>query len=187
MTDRDQQRLELLDRIADRVPELDLDQQEVAWTTLDDGAEALLVNGGGIDGGNGAYFANHGEDIHAVGTLAPIIDGCRGCIVIRPDGSCYVAQVMPDPSGGALAVRPLAQAAFDRGLEVLAALEVMSSPRARSRFGLEAGAGVGPDLGKTTVTVVPSGTSAPAEGLWEMAWGKAPMDKGLWCISSPAS
>ena len=47
------------------VPELDLDQQSVEWTTLDDGHEALLVNGGGIDGGDGAYFANYGEDVHA--------------------------------------------------------------------------------------------------------------------------
>jgi hypothetical protein len=46
----DTDRLELLDRIADRVPELDLDQNEVAWMTLDDGHEALLVNGGGVDG-----------------------------------------------------------------------------------------------------------------------------------------
>jgi hypothetical protein len=69
----DADRLALLDRIADRVPELDLDQHEVEWTTLDDGHQALLVNGGGIDGGNGAYFANHGDDVHAVGMLAPLI------------------------------------------------------------------------------------------------------------------
>ncbi len=73
MTDRDADRLELLDRIGDRVPELDLDQNEIEWTTLDDGHEALLVNGGGIDGGNGAFFANAGEDLHAVGSLAPLI------------------------------------------------------------------------------------------------------------------
>ena len=45
----DTDRLELLDRIADRVPELDLDQNEVGWTTLEDGHEALLVNGAGFD------------------------------------------------------------------------------------------------------------------------------------------
>jgi len=73
MTDRDADRLERLDRIGDRVPELDLDQNEIEWTTLDDGHEALLVNGGGIDGGNGAFFANAGEDLHAVGSLAPLI------------------------------------------------------------------------------------------------------------------
>ena len=54
----DADRLELLDRIAARIPALDLDQQQVAWTTLEDGHEALLVNGGGIDGGDGTYFAN---------------------------------------------------------------------------------------------------------------------------------
>ena len=98
--ERDADRLELLDRIADRIPDLDLDRQQIEWTTLDDGAEALLVNGGGIDGGNGAYFANAGDDLHAVGSLAPIMGGCLGCIVIRPDASRYVAQVMPDPLAG---------------------------------------------------------------------------------------
>jgi hypothetical protein len=97
MTERDADRLELLDRIAERVPELDLDRHSVEWTTLDDGSEALLVDGGGIDGGDGGYFANCGEDVHAVGTLAPIIDGYMGCIVIRPDGSRRLARVVPDP------------------------------------------------------------------------------------------
>jgi hypothetical protein len=90
-------RLELLDRIADRVPELDVEEQSVEWTTLDDGHEALLVNGGGIDGGDGAYFANHGDDVHAVGTLTPIVPGHVGCIVIRPDGSRVLARAVPDP------------------------------------------------------------------------------------------
>ena len=98
MTDRDADRLELLDRIGDRVPELDLDQNEIEWTTLDDGHEALLVNGGGIDGGNGAFFANAGEDLHAVGSLAPLILGHIGCIVIRSDGSRTLARAVPDPA-----------------------------------------------------------------------------------------
>jgi hypothetical protein len=99
MDETDADRLELLDRIAKRIPDLDLDAQSVEWRTLDDGHEALLVNGGGLDGGNGVYFANAGEDLHAVGSLAPILDGWIGCIVIKPDGSCYVAQAMPDPLG----------------------------------------------------------------------------------------
>jgi hypothetical protein len=69
--------------IADRIPELDLDQQSVEWRTLDDGSD-------------GAYFANAGEDLHAVGSLAPIIDGYIGCIVIKPDGSRYVARSARD-------------------------------------------------------------------------------------------
>ena len=80
-----------------RVPELDLHQQSVEWTTLDGRPEALLVNGGGIDGGKGAYFANAGDDLHAIGSLAPILDGYIGCIVIKPDGSRYVARAVPDP------------------------------------------------------------------------------------------
>jgi hypothetical protein len=65
--------------------------------TLPDGAEALLVNGGGIDGGTGAYFANAGNDVHAVGSVDPLIAGHVGCIVIRPDGSRYLARAVPDP------------------------------------------------------------------------------------------
>jgi hypothetical protein len=97
MNETDADRLELLDRIAKRIPDLDLDAQSVEWRTLDDGHEALLVNGGGLDGGNGVYFANAGEDVHAVGSLAPVVADSIGCIVIRPDGSRYVAGVQPDP------------------------------------------------------------------------------------------
>ncbi|HEY6637077.1 MAG TPA: hypothetical protein VIZ61_05265 [Solirubrobacterales bacterium] len=94
---RDADRLEVLDRIAEHVPELDLDRESVEWITLDDGHEALLVNGGGIDGGSGAYFANAGEDVHAVGSLDPIVPGHVGCIVIRPDGSRVLARAVRDP------------------------------------------------------------------------------------------
>jgi hypothetical protein len=96
MNDRDADRLELLDRIADRLG-LDLDQHSIDWITLDDGHEALLVDGGGIDGGNGVYFANAGDDLHAVGSLDPRVPGHIGCIVIRPDGSRHVARAVPDP------------------------------------------------------------------------------------------
>ena len=65
--------------------------------TLDDGAEALLVDGGGLDGGSGIYFANAGDDVHAVGSLAPILDGWVGCIVIHRDGSRQLAHAVPDP------------------------------------------------------------------------------------------
>jgi hypothetical protein len=59
--------------------------------------QAPLVDGGGIDGGNGAFFANAGEDLHAIGSLALIVAGHLGVIVIRPDGSRYVARAVPDP------------------------------------------------------------------------------------------
>ena len=62
-----------------------------------DGHEALLVNGGGIDGSTGAYFANADEDLHAVGALAPLIPGAIGCIVIRPDGRRLLARAVRDP------------------------------------------------------------------------------------------
>jgi hypothetical protein len=99
MTDdeRDADRLTLLDRIAERIPWLDLDQESIEWTTLDDGHEALVVNGGGFDGGDGASITNCGEDLHVVGVMAPLIPDAIGCIVIRPDGSRYVARTVPDP------------------------------------------------------------------------------------------
>ena len=65
--------------------------------TLDDDHEALLVNGGGFDGGHGTFLVNAGDDVHAVGLLAPLIEGHIGCVVIRPDGSRYLARVMPRP------------------------------------------------------------------------------------------
>ena len=93
----DADRLRLLDRLRDRVPELDLDRERIEWTTLDDGAEALLVNGGGIDGGGGAFFANHGDDVHAYGSVAPLVPGKVGCIAIKPDGSRQLVAAVPDP------------------------------------------------------------------------------------------
>jgi hypothetical protein len=98
MDQRDRERFELLDRVKDRLG-LDLDQHAIEWSETPDGAQALLVDGGGIDGGKGAYFANAGDDLHAVGTLAPIVPGHIGCIVIRPDGSRQVARAVPDPLG----------------------------------------------------------------------------------------
>ena len=72
-------------------------RNEIEWKTLADGHEALLVNGGGLAGGDGAFFANCTEDVDAVGSLAPIIEGHIGCIVIRPDGSRRLARVVPGP------------------------------------------------------------------------------------------
>ena len=95
MSDAD--RLELLDRIAERIPELDLERQSIEWTTLDDGHEALLVNGGGFDGGSGTFFANAGDDVHAVGSVAALVPGHVGCIVIEPDGTRRLARAVPDP------------------------------------------------------------------------------------------
>jgi len=97
MDDRDADRLELLDRLADRMPEVDLEQHEVEWLTLPDGAEALLVDGGGLDGGSGIYFANAPNgDVHCVGSLQPLAPAI-GCIVIKADGGRVLARVVPDP------------------------------------------------------------------------------------------
>jgi hypothetical protein len=89
--DRDADRLELLDRIAERLPDLDLDQHEVEWDEFPDGGQALVLNAGEI------AFGLHADDVHAIGSLAPLIPGHIGCIVIRPDGSRYVARAVPDP------------------------------------------------------------------------------------------
>jgi hypothetical protein len=97
MTDPDSDRLELLDRLKARIPELDLDQHEIEWRTLEDGHEALLIDGGGLDGGSGTFFANAGQDVHAVGLLSPLVEGHVGCIVIAPDGSRVLARALRDP------------------------------------------------------------------------------------------
>jgi hypothetical protein len=97
MNEHDADRLQLLDRIAARVPELDLDQRSVEWETLPDGAEALIVDGGGFDGGDGMMFVNHGDDVHAIGSLAPLAPGAIGCVVIRPDRSRVLARAVADP------------------------------------------------------------------------------------------
>jgi hypothetical protein len=94
----DAERFELLDRIAERLPEVHLDQHSFEWTEMpDDGSQALLIDGGGIDGGNGFTVASHGDDLHAVGTLAPMFPGTVGCVVIAPDGSRRLAGVVADP------------------------------------------------------------------------------------------
>ena len=93
------ERLGLLDRIADRLPEIDLDQHQIEWTEMpDDGSQVLLIDGGGIDGGNGFTIASHGDDLHVVGTVAPLFPGFVGCVVIAPDGTRRMARVMPDPA-----------------------------------------------------------------------------------------
>src|SRR3954451_17931897 len=109
----DAERLELLDRIETRIPELKLDEQMIEWVTLPDGAEALLLNGGGVDGGGGAFLAKAGDDPHVVagagasitnadddlivvGRLAPLAP-VPGCIVITPDATRPLASVIPDP------------------------------------------------------------------------------------------
>lgn len=97
--ERATEKFELLDRIEARIPELDLDQHKVDWTELPDGHVALLVDGGGLDGGDGAFFANAKEDLHCVGSLAPLAPGVIGCLVIKPDGSRILAEATPDPAG----------------------------------------------------------------------------------------
>jgi hypothetical protein len=54
------------------------------------------VDGGGIDGGDGTHFVNYGDDVHAYGSLDPLVPGHIGCIVIRPDGSRYLARAVLD-------------------------------------------------------------------------------------------
>jgi hypothetical protein len=52
---------------------------------------------GGSSPLNGIYFASAADDVHAVGTLGPLIPGYVGCIVIRPDGRRVLARPLPDP------------------------------------------------------------------------------------------
>jgi hypothetical protein len=77
------------------LPEIKLDEHEVGWTKMPDGAPALCVDGGGFDGKDGVTFANAGDDVHAIGP----IPSCKsiGGIVIRRDGTRILASVTPDP------------------------------------------------------------------------------------------
>jgi hypothetical protein len=54
--------------------------------TLRDGHQALLINGGGFDGGDGAYFANAGQDVHAVREPGPVGGGlvCSSFVKATP-------------------------------------------------------------------------------------------------------
>jgi hypothetical protein len=61
------------------------------------GPEGLLVDGGGIDGGSGTFFANAVTTCMRSGRWLRIVDGYIGCIVIRPDGSRRLARAVPDP------------------------------------------------------------------------------------------
>ncbi len=91
----DAERLELLDRIAERLP--DLDQHRVEWgeyrrrvTSAPRGRRRLRRR-------RRLQYANSGENLHAVGSMAPLIAGHVGCIVIKPDGSRVLARAVPDP------------------------------------------------------------------------------------------
>jgi hypothetical protein len=54
------------------------------------------VDGGGLDGGQGMYFANAGDDVHGVGSLMPA--GARAWLHrVQPDGTRLLARVEPDP------------------------------------------------------------------------------------------
>jgi len=93
----DADRLLLLDRLAKRMPDLDLGLHEIGWTKLEDGNEALVVDGGGFDGGTGYFIANGGDDLHVVGPTAPLVPGKIGCVLIHGDGTRELAKLIPDP------------------------------------------------------------------------------------------
>jgi hypothetical protein len=42
-------------------------------------------------------IASHGDDLHAIGSTAPLFPGYVGCVVTGPDGTRRMARVMPDP------------------------------------------------------------------------------------------
>lgn len=59
-----------------------------------------MVDGGGFDGGNGYYIANAGNDLHVIGTMAPMIPGRIGLVAIHADGTRELLRVIEDPIGG---------------------------------------------------------------------------------------
>lgn len=99
LNETDTDRLLLLNRLEERMPGLDVGQHEVEWTKVPDGAEAVVVEGGGFDGGTGYFIANAGNDLHVVGTMAPLIPGKIGLVAIHPDGIRELLRVIEDPIG----------------------------------------------------------------------------------------
>jgi hypothetical protein len=100
LTDVEQNRLTLLDRLADRCPDLGtVAEHEVEWMELPEGNEALVLDRSRFTEGRGAYFMLEGENVLAVGPLGP---DHSGVIVIRPDGSRELRAVTPgeDAAGG---------------------------------------------------------------------------------------
>jgi hypothetical protein len=91
LSEQDADRLELLDRLAERVPKLDLDQYSIEWDTLSDGHAVLHV---GCD----TSFANYGEELHALCPLDRILPGLWGLIIINADGSWRIARAVPPPA-----------------------------------------------------------------------------------------
>lgn len=99
LDDADGKRFELLDRIAERLPELSLDDYSIEWATLPDGGEALVIDGGGFDGGSGYFIANSpvGDDLHLVGPTTPLVPGKIAALAIHPDGTRELVKLIPDP------------------------------------------------------------------------------------------
>jgi len=99
ISETDDDRLLLLDRIAERLPEMNLDDYSIEWVTLPDGGEALVIDGGGFDGGTGYFIANSpvGDDLHVVGPTAPLAPGAIGCVVIDADGGRRLARLIRNP------------------------------------------------------------------------------------------
>jgi hypothetical protein len=97
LDETDGDRRELLDRIAKRMPELNLDQYEVGWHKLPDGHEALVLDGGGMDGGNGMYLANAGDDVTVIGPTAPLAAGGLACVVVDAKGGRRLGGLVRDP------------------------------------------------------------------------------------------
>lgn len=67
---------------------------------MPDGAEALVVDGSGFDGGNGYFIADAADDLHVTGTMAPLIPGRIGLVAIHPDGTRELVRVIDDPIDG---------------------------------------------------------------------------------------
>ena len=61
------------------------------------GGPFTVAAAGGFDGGQGAYFTNYREDLHAYGPTAPLLPGGYGCVSIDPDGNRRLIRLIADP------------------------------------------------------------------------------------------
>lgn len=63
-----------------------------------------MIDGGGFDGGNGYFIANAGDDLHVMGTMAPMISRAIGLVAIHADGARELVRVIEDPASGSESV-----------------------------------------------------------------------------------
>jgi hypothetical protein len=94
-----------------------IDADHEGWTRLAHGSEALLVDGGGIDGSTGYFIANApdgSDNLHVIGPTAPPMPGKIGAIAIHAASNPLASPTDPRPARRVARRRRVGQAARQR-------------------------------------------------------------------------